>query len=406
MVIYEIKFNDTKEMACSLKAIGADIRSLPFFDNRREIKSLYLSGVDVRAANVIKQEMLSRGGHAAVHAHAIDCKVPESDVILFGTFKQISFLADKLEMMSWWGIPDIVKALRNVLASMPKKVIKVPLPAGTDLLLGENTLLMGIINLSDDSFYEESRTYGKIDAAVEKALEHAGNGADILDMGAESTRPGASRISEQEEIERLIPTIKETRKNLPLIPISIDTTRKNVAEAALKAGADIINDISGLSFEPDIAETVAKYGAMLIIMHMRGTPQTMGKMCDYTNLLREINDFFDEKIDVASSFGLDPSKIILDPGIGFAKNRNQNLFLLKHVESLRVHSKPILIGASRKGFVGTVTDCADTSERLEGTLAIASICALYGVDIIRVHDIKENKRAVMMAEAIKGANYV
>ncbi|NLX84086.1 MAG: dihydropteroate synthase, partial [Synergistaceae bacterium] len=255
MVIYEIKFNDTKEMACSLKAIGADIRSLPFFDNRREIKSLYLSGVDVRAANVIKQEMLSRGGDAAVHAHAIDCKVPESDVILFGTFKQISFLADKLEMMSWWGIPDIVKALRNVLASMPKKVIKVPLPAGTDLLLGENTLLMGIINLSDDSFYEESRTYGKIDAAVEKALEHAGNGADILDMGAESTRPGASRISEQEEIERLIPTIKETRKNLPLIPISIDTTRKNVAEAALKAGADIINDISGLSFEPDIAET-------------------------------------------------------------------------------------------------------------------------------------------------------
>lgn len=406
MVIYEIKFNDIKEMACSLKAIEADIRSLSFFDNRREIKSLYLSGVDVRAANVIKQEMLSRGGDAAVHAHAIDCKVPESDVILFGTFKQISFLADKLEMMSWWGIPDIVKALRNVLASMPKKVIKVPLPAGTDLLLGENTLLMGIINLSDDSFYEESRTYGKIDAAVEKALEHAGNGADILDMGAESTRPGASRISEQEEIERLIPTIKETRKNLPLIPISIDTTRKNVAEAALKAGADIINDISGLSFEPDIAKTVAKYGAMLIIMHMRGTPETMGKMCDYTNLLGEINEFFNEKIDVASSFGLDPSKIILDPGIGFAKNRNQNLFLLKHVESFRVHSKPILIGASRKGFVGTATDCADTSERLEGTLAISSICALSGVDIIRVHDIKENKRAIMMAEAIRGANYV
>lgn len=406
MLIYEIKFNDTKEMACSLKAIGADMRSLPFFDNRREIKSFYLPGVDVRAANVIKQEMLSRGGDAAVHAHAIDCKVLESDVILFGTFKQISFLADKLEMMSWWGFPEIVKALRSILASLQKKIVKVPLPSGTHLLLGDRTLLMGIINLSNDSFYEESRTYGEIEAAVGKAMEHAENGADILDLGAESTRPGATRISEHEEIERLIPSIKEIRKNLPLVPISIDTTRKNVAEAALKAGADIINDISGLSFEPDIAETAARFGAMLIIMHMRGTPQTMGTMCSYNNLLREINEFFNEKIDVASSFGMDTSKIIIDPGIGFAKDHNQNLFLLRHLESFRVHSKPILIGASRKGFVGRITDSEDASERLEGTLAISSICTLSGVEIIRVHDVKENKRAVMMAEAIKGADYV
>ena len=406
MLIYEIKFNDTREMACSLKAIGADMRSLPFFNNRREIKSFYLSGVDVRAANVIKQEMLSRGGDAAVHAHAIDCKVSESDVILFGTFKQVSFLADKLEIMSWWGFPEIVKALRGILASLQKKVVEVPLPSGTHLVFEDKTLLMGIINLSDNSFYEESRTYGKIEAAVERASEHAENGADIIDLGAESTRPGASRISEQEEIERLIPTIKEIRKNLPLMPISIDTTRKNVAEAALKVGADIINDISGLSFEPDIAETAARFGAMLIIMHMRGTPQTMGKMCDYSNLLREINEFFSEKIDLASSFGVETSKIIIDPGIGFAKNHNQNLFLLRHIESFRVHSKPILIGASRKGFVGSATDGGDTSERLEGTLAVSSICAMSGVEIIRVHDVKENKRAVMMAEAIRGANYV
>ena len=330
MLIYEIKFNDTREMACSLKAIGADMRSLPFFNNRREIKSFYLSGVDVRAANVIKQEMLSRGGDAAVHAHAIDCKVSESDVILFGTFKQVSFLADKLEIMSWWGFPEIVKALRSVLASLQKKTVEVPLPSGTHLVFEDKTLLMGIINLSDNSFYEESRTYGKIEAAVERASEHADNGADILDLGAESTKPGASRISEQEEIERLIPTIKEIRKNLPLMPISIDTTRRNVAEAALKAGADIINDISGLSFEPDIAETAARFGAMLIIMHMKGTPQTMGAMCDYNNLLREINEFFSEKINIASSFGVDASKIIIDPGIGFAKNHNQNLQSYKY----------------------------------------------------------------------------
>jgi len=405
MAVYEIKFRDSKELAASLNAIGADVRSLPFFDNRREIRALYLSCIDVRAANVIKQEMLSRGGDAAVHAHAVDCSVQESDVIIFGTVKQISFLADKLEIMSWWGFPGIVKSLRRALDSFSRKTSKVSLPSGNDLMLGDRTLLMSIINLSDDSFHKESRTYGNIGTAVARALEHAENGADILDLGAESTRPGASRISEAEEIRRMIPAIKEIRKNLPLMPISVDTTRKKVAEAALKAGADIINDISGLSFEPEIAEAAARFGAMLAIMHMRGTPQTMMSMCGYSNLLKEINEFFDEKIKIASSLGVESSKMILDPGIGFAKDHNQNLFLLRHIESLRIHSKPILVGASRKGSIGRATDSKDPSERLAGTLAVSSLCAWSGVDIIRVHDTKENKKAVMMAEAIRDADY-
>ena len=405
MNVYEIKFRDSKELAESLNAIGADLRSLPFFENRREVRVLYLPSVDIRAANVIKQEMLSRGGDAAVHAHAIDCRVDESDVILFGTVKQISFLADKLEIMSWWGFPEIVNALRRALDSLSRKTSKVSLPSGSDLMFGSRTLLMSIINLSDDSFHKESRTYGNIDTALALALEHAQNGADILDLGAESTRPGASRISEAEEIGRMIPVIKEIRRNLPSMPISVDTTRRKTAESALKAGADIINDISGLSFEPEIAKTAADFGAMLVIMHMRGTPQTMGSMCTYSNLLREINEFFGEKIETASSFGVDNSKIIIDPGIGFAKDHNQNLFLLRHIESLRIHSKPILVGASRKGSVGRATDSNDTSGRLEGTLAVSSLCAWSGVDIIRVHDTRENKKAVMMAEAIRDADY-
>ena len=405
MNVYEIKFRDSKELAESLNAIGADLRSLPFFENRREVRALYLPSVDIRAANVIKQEMLSRGGDAAVHAHAIDCSVRESDVILFGTVKQISFLADKLEIMTWWGFPEIVNALRLALDSFSRKTSKVSLPSGSDLMFGASTLLMSIINLSDDSFHKESRTYGNIDTALALALEHAQNGADILDLGAESTRPGASRISEAEEIGRLIPVIKEIRKNLPTMPISVDTTRRKTAESALKAGADIINDISGLSFEPEIAKTAADFGAMLVIMHMRGTPQTMGSMCTYSNLLREINEFFGKKIETASSFGVDNSKIIIDPGIGFAKDHNQNLFLLRHIESLRIHSKPILVGASRKGSVGRATDSNDTSGRLEGTLAVSSLCAWSGVDIIRVHDTRENKKAVMMAEAIRDADY-
>lgn len=405
MSAYEIKFRDSKELAEALRALGADIRSLPFFDNRREIKSLYLPGVDVRAANVIKQEMLSRGGDAAVHAHAVDCGVRESDVILFGTAKQIEFLADKLETMPWWGFPKTVKKLREALCSFSRKHSVVILPSGNSLSLGKRTLLMSIINLSDDSFHSESRTYGNVDAAVARALEHAENGADMIDLGAESTRPGASRISENEEIGRMIPAIRAIRGNLPLMPISVDTTRKNVAKAALEAGADIVNDISGLTFEPEVARIAADHGAMLIIMHMRGTPETMGSMCGYGNLLKEINDFFEERIETAISSGVDPDKIVLDPGIGFAKDHNQNLFLIKHLESFCIHSKPILIGASRKGSVGKATGSAETEGRLEGTLAVSAICAWSGADIVRIHDTKENKKAVMMAEAIRNADY-
>ena len=154
MNVYEIKFRDSKELAESLNAIGADLRSLPFFENRREVRALYLPSVDIRAANVIKQEMLSRGGDAAVHAHAIDCRVKESDVIVFGTVKQISFLADKLDIMSWWGFPEIVNALRLALDSFSRKTSKVSLPSGSDLMFGAKTLLMSIINLSDDSFHK------------------------------------------------------------------------------------------------------------------------------------------------------------------------------------------------------------------------------------------------------------
>ncbi len=405
MAAYEIKFRDARELAEALKALGADMRSLPFFDNRREIRSVYITDVDVRAANVIKQEMLSRGGDAAVHAHAVDCGVTESDVILFGTVKQISFLADKLETMPWWGFPDTVKVLREALASFSKKSATIDLPSGSSLAFGGRTLLMSIINLSDDSFHSESRTYGNVDVAVARAVEHAKDGADILDLGAESTRPGAARISESEEIGRIMPVIREIRKILPLMPISVDTTREKVAKTALEAGADIINDISGLTFEPGIARAVADHNAMLVIMHMRGTPETMGSMCIYSNLLKEINDFFDEKIRTAISSGVDRAKIILDPGVGFAKDYSQNLFLLRHLESFRIHSKPILIGASRKGSVGKATDSPDTAGRLEGTLAVSALCAWAGVDIIRVHDTKENKKAVMMAEAIRNADY-
>jgi len=178
-----------------------------------------------------------------------------------------------------------------------------------------------------------------------------------------------------------------------------------VARAALEAGADIINDISGLAYEPEIAASVSDLGGMLVLMHMKGIPETMQSMCAYSNILLEIAESFEHGISQAGSYGLERSRIILDPGIGFAKNYNQNLFILGHIESFRTFGLPLLIGASRKGTIGAATASELPSERLEGTIAVSSLCAWNGVDIIRVHDVLENRKAVMMIEAIKGAKY-
>lgn len=403
MTIYQMKFRNSLELSHALDNIGADRRSLPFFDNRKEVKVLYVPCVDIRAANIIKQEMLSRGGDAAVHAHAIDCKVSSTDVLLFGTKKQLLFLADKIESMTWWNLPVIAKDIRKALEGLSSRKKDAPLPSGSVLRFGARTLIMGIINLTDDSFYEKSRTCGDVLLTVEKAVKMAQDGADILDIGAESTRPGSSRVQEDEEIKRMAEAVSAIRKELPSIPLSIDTTRASVAKAALDMGADIINDVSGLTFEPEIAKAAADGGAMYVLMHMRGAPETMQSMCSYDNILKEICDFFENGINTAQSYGLDRSRLILDVGLGFAKNYSQNLFLLRNMNAFDTFGLPMLVGVSRKGFVGHATDSSSTFDRLEGTLAVTSLCAWNNTEIVRVHDVAENKKTVMMIDAIKEA---
>lgn len=396
-----MRFLNKEELACVLEKIGADKRCLPFFDNKREIKSLFLSDVDVRAANIIKQEMLSLGGDAAVNSGTIDCSSSHSHIILFGTKKQLLLFSNKIKTMDWWGLPEIAKEVQTAVTLLTDKPHFLKLPHGKDIELNKKTSLMGIINLTSDSFYPESRT--KIDAENirAKALELIKNGADILDIGAESTRPYAKRTSEEKEISAISLAVKEIRTILTTTPISIDTTRKNVAIAALEAGADIINDISGLSFEPEIAKAVAEHNALLVIMHMKGTAATMGSMCNYENLLLEISQFFEEKIALAKSYGLKREKIILDPGLGLPKNFEQNLFILRNLAAFDTFGMPLLIGASRKTSIGIATNSEKPEDRLEGTLAVTALCSWHDVDIVRVHDIAENKKVVMMVEAIK-----
>lgn len=401
MAIYQMKFLNTAELAVELKKIGADKRSLPFFDNRRAIKSLFLPNIDVRAANIIKQEMLSLGGDAAVTAGAVDCTAKSSHIILFGTTKQLLLFTNKIGTMKWWGLADTASSLRQALNAINRKPQSLKLPHGSTLSFKNKTLIMGIINLTEDSFFSKSRTAVNAEAIKNKALEFSKNGANILDLGAESTRPGATRISEEDEIRKISLAVKEIRTVLPTIPISVDTTRNNVARAALEAGADIINDISGLTYEPEIAKVVAEYNAVLVLMHMRGTPETMNSLCDYENLLLDISNFFEEGIKKAESHGLERSRIILDPGVGFAKSYEQNLFILRNLNAFDTFGLPILIGASRKKTVGKATVSEDPKDRLEGTLAVTTLCSWHDVDIVRVHDVIENKKIIMMTEAIK-----
>lgn len=404
MKAHLIKFESKKELAQSVLRLGASEASLRFFDARRETLQIYVRNVPSPAASIIKQETLSRGGDAAVHAQVINCGVEHSDVIIFGTAKQLGYLADKLDQMPWWKLSSLAAEIRRLTAPRATRTAK--LPCGSELTFGERTLLMGIINLTDDSFFRGSRCGGDAGKAVERAVKLAEEGADMLDLGAESTRPGAPRVPEEQERARLSAAVAAIRRELPRMPLSIDTTRSSAALAALANGADIVNDVSGLQFDNGIAEAAARYGATLVLMHMRGTPETMRSMCGYGNLIAEICDFLDEAADKAAAMGVARESIIIDPGIGFAKDYGQNLFLLRHCESFKALGYPLLIGASRKGCIGTATGHAAPEERLYGTLAVTALCCRQGADIIRVHDVRENKDVIKMIEAIQGAEYV
>lgn len=405
MSIYHINFYDASELANALNKLGADIRSLPFFDNRREIKALYLSDVDARGANVVKQELLSRGGDSAVHANVVNLGVERSDCILFGTKKQLTFLAEKLNTMPWWGFPEISAEIKNALNGISAHSHTAKLPDGRKLPLGERTLIMGITNLTEDSFFSGSRTSSDLDLTLKRIEKQITEGADVVDLGAESTRPGAARTTPEDEEKRIKTAVAAIRRSFPDIPISVDTTRLSVARAALGEGADIINDISGLTFEPELAKAAADYGAMLVLMHTRGTPETMRALCNYDNLLRDITMFFTKGIEKAAFLGLKKESIILDPGFGFAKSHDQNLLLLRHLEAFRGFGLPILAGVSRKGTIGEATASPEPEDRLAGTLAISALCAWRNIEIVRVHDVLENKKAVMMIDAIKKARY-
>ena len=384
-----------KEMlADAMESIGVHRASLPIFANKNQILPLKLLQVRTPAANIIKQEMLAAGGDAAVPTGCVLNKDKYSDVLLLGTRKHYNLLLKKLELMPYFGMDKVKAELEAVLNEEKLQTVL----ADGRVLNYDKVLIMGILNITPDSFYENSRA--TIEEVVAKAGQMLADGADILDIGGESTRPGSEAVAAEEEQARVLPVIEALRKAYPEAVLSIDTYRASTARLAVEAGADIINDISAMEADAEMIDVVCETKAPIILMHMRGTPKDMQTQCEYKNVVEEVAVYLAEHANLLRERGVGAEKIILDPGIGFAKNAEQNLKLMRDLHALTSFGYPVLLAASRKGTIGKVLGDLPAEERLEGTIATSCQAVYAGANMVRVHDVKENLRAVSMLEAI------
>ncbi len=266
---------------------------------------------------------------------------------------------------------------------------------------GERTLVMGVLNVTPDSFSDGGEFFS-LDSAVAHAQQMIAEGADLIDIGGESTRPGSAFVTEEEELQRVIPVIERLAAK-SLVPISIDTTKSSVARAAIAAGAEIVNDISGLRFDPSIADEAAKAKAGLVLMHSRGTPKTMQQLPPVDDIMNEVIGELRNSVLVAEERGIARDRIAIDPGIGFGKTLEQNVELIAKLDQLVIAFAefPIMIGTSRKSFIGKLLDNAAADQRLHGTIASVVASVMKGAHIVRVHDVKTAVEAVRIADAVR-----
>ena len=350
-----------------------------------------LHAVRTPAALILKEEMLSKGGDAAIHRDCITGKVDRSDVLLMGSEVVFNRVTADLHAQPF-DLPGIAEEIRKAIRNYQGRPTMPQLPK-----MGERTLIMGILNVTPDSF-SEGGLYQDQDAAVQHGIRMAEDGADVIDIGGESSRPGSEPVSLDEELSRVIPAIEALAKKVE-IPISIDAYKPEVARSALDAGASIINDISGLADER-MRALAAERKAPTVIMHMKGTPRNMQENPEYDDVVSEIMAFFGERIALAVEAGLPEEYLIIDPGIGFGKTVDHNLEIIRNLADFKSLGQPILIGTSRKAFIGKILGGLPPTERLQGTAATVAISIANGASIVRVHDVKEMSQVAQVADAL------
>lgn len=268
---------------------------------------------------------------------------------------------------------------------------------GRDITYGGRTLVMGVINVTPDSFSGDG-VGGDAVAALDQARRFVAEGADWLDVGGESTRPGAEPVGGQAEMDRVVPAIEAIVGSLD-VPVGIDTRHADVAAAALAAGAHLVNDVTGLTHDPALAEVVARAGCPVVLQHIQGTPQTMQQAPRYEDVVEEVRRGLADRIEAAQSAGIAREQILIDPGIGFGKTVDHNLRLIRRLGELRMLGAPILVGVSRKSFIGRVLGL-EVGDRLEGTAAAVAVSIAHGADVVRVHDVREMVRVARMCDAL------
>jgi dihydropteroate synthase len=357
---------------------------------------LLLEGVSMREGSLLKQELLSLGGDAALSVNGSDAEA-HGVAVLMGTVKQLRRLCSRLTENPF-GLPTLAGEIRGLLdldAKPPQRW-----NTGRRVLdLSLRPCIMGVINVTPDSF-SDGNVYFPPEKAIDRAFELEAEGADIIDIGGESTRPFAPPVEADEEIRRVVPVIEKLSGRLK-IPVSIDTYKSTVAEKALSAGAEIVNDISSFMFDERMADIVGSTGAGLVLMHTRGRPSVMQKDTCYTSMISEITGELRRSVAMAEAAAIDRDRIVIDPGIGFGKNLEGNLEILRRLSEFKAIGCPVMVGTSRKSFIGQVLG-KETGERLFGTAATVAIALMNGASVFRVHDVKEMRDVLDMAMVLSG----
>lgn len=357
--------------------------------------SIGLTALECRQANILKQEMLSLGGDAAVARGTVACSIDRTDCVLIGTPKQLGRLCRKLKSQPF-ALPELGGELEALLARID--VVPAAWQTSRRSLSLQRPLIMGILNVTPDSFSDGGRCSNP-DRAVEIALQMEVDGADIIDIGGESTRPGAALVSTGEELDRIMPVIERLAGKLGCA-ISVDTWKSGVASATLAAGAEIINDISGFTFDTQMAAVAAASGAGVVLMHTRGTPEKMQQDTTYHDLMADVAAGLRASLAIAREAGVSEGCIAVDPGIGFGKSAAGNMEVIRRMAELSGFGLPILSGPSRKSFIGTVLGRKDPGDRLFGTAAAVALSVSHGASIIRVHDVRAMRDVADMAHAV------
>lgn len=380
------------EVERELSALNLDPFSIRNIAQKVLYRLLLVERIGAREATILKQELRSVGGDGAFTCKGAERDCSTVSLILTGTDKQFRRMCGNLTEQAF-GLPSLAADILRTLDSQAAPPTTWATSARS-IDLSRRPCIMGILNVTPDSFHDGNR-YSSIDIAVERAIEMQEQGADMVDIGGESTRPYARPVDQDEELRRIMPVLERLSGKLD-IPISVDTFKAVVAQEALATGAEIVNDISGLTFDDRMAEVVASARAGLVIMHTRGRPDEMQKDTSYGSLLSDITSFLRNSLQLAESAGIEPSKIVIDPGIGFGKSVQGNLEILRKLPELSVLGFPILVGTSHKSFIGHALGRPD-GDRLFGTAATVALALANGASIFRVHDVREMRDVADMA---------